>query len=106
MTLTKATLAEHLFQQLGINVREAKDLGNAVFEEIKKALEFGEQVKLAGFGNFELRVKKQRPGRNPKTGEPVPIAPRRVVTFSASPKLKKRVESWRGMKDEYRDVKP
>ncbi|CAK0745467.1 integration host factor subunit alpha [Gammaproteobacteria bacterium] len=94
MTLTKATLADHLFQQLGINVREAKDLVDAVFDEIKKALESGEQVKLTGFGNFELREKKQRPGRNPKTGEPVSIAPRRVVTFSASPKLKKRVDGY------------
>ncbi|CAK0766681.1 integration host factor subunit alpha [Gammaproteobacteria bacterium] len=92
MTLTKATLADHLFQQLGLNVREGKDLVDAVFEEIKKALESGHQVKLSGFGNFELRDKKQRPGRNPKTGELVAIAPRRVVTFSTSPKLKVRVE--------------
>ena len=91
MTLTKATLADHLFQQLGINVREAKDLVDAVFDEIKQALESGQQVKLSSFGNFNLLKKKQRPGRNPKTGEDVPIASRRVVTFSASRKLKKRV---------------
>ncbi|CAK0762964.1 integration host factor subunit alpha [Gammaproteobacteria bacterium] len=92
MTLTKATLAEHLFNLLGLNVREAKDLVDAVFEEVKKALESGEQVKLSGFGNFELRDKNQRPGRNPKTGEEVTISPRRVVTFRASHMLKARVE--------------
>ncbi len=91
MTLTKATIADHMFQQLGINVREAKDLVDAVFDEIKQALDSGQQVKLSSFGNFNLLKKKQRPGRNPKTGEDVPIASRRVVTFSASRKLKKRV---------------
>ncbi|CAK0751845.1 integration host factor subunit alpha [Gammaproteobacteria bacterium] len=94
MTLTKATLAEHLFQQLGINVREAKDLVEVFFEEIKKALESGEQVKLSGFGNFELLEKEPRPGRNPKTGEDVDIAPRRVVAFRASHMLKARVEGF------------
>ncbi len=92
MTLTKADIADHLFQQLGINVREAKDLVDAVFEEIKKALESGEQVKLSGFGNFNLLEKKPRPGRNPKTGEEVAISPRRVVAFRASQMLKARVE--------------
>jgi len=91
MTLTKATIADHLFQKVGINVREAKDLVDAVFDEIKQALDSGQQVKLSSFGNFNLLKKKQRPGRNPKTGEDVPIASRRVVTFSASRKLKKRV---------------
>ncbi len=92
MTLTKADIADHLFQQLGINVRETKDLVDAVFEEIKKALESGEQVKLSGFGNFNLLEKKPRPGRNPKTGEEVAISPRRVVAFRASQMLKARVE--------------
>ncbi|CAK0770448.1 integration host factor subunit alpha [Gammaproteobacteria bacterium] len=94
MTLTKATLADHLFQQLALNVREAKDLVEVFFGEIKQTLESGQQVKLSGFGNFNLLEKKPRPGRNPKTGEDVLIAPRRVVTFSASPKLKKRVEGY------------
>ncbi len=94
MTLTKATLADHLFQQLGLNVREAKDLVDAVFDELKQTLESGQQVKLSGFGNFNLLEKKPRPGRNPKTGEEVAITPRRVVTFSASRKLKKRVERY------------
>ena len=82
MTLTKATLAEHLFQQLGINVREGKELVDAVFEEIKKALESGQQVKLSGLGNFNLWEKKERPGRNPKTSEEMAIASRRVLTFA------------------------
>ncbi len=94
MTLTKADIADHLFQQLGINVREAKDLVDAVFDELKQTLESGQVVKLSNFGNFELREKKQRPGRNPKTGEPVAIAPRRVVTFRASQMLKVRVEGY------------
>ena len=91
MTLTKATLADHLFQQLGINVREAKDLVDAVFDEIKKALESGQQVKLSSFGNFNLLEKKQRPGRNPKSGEVILVTPRWVVTFSASLKLKAQI---------------
>ena len=94
MTLTKADIADHLFQQLGINVRETKDLVDAVFDELKQTLESGQQVKLSGFGNFNLLEKKPRPGRNPKTGEEIPIAPRRVVTFSASRKLKKRVKGY------------
>ncbi|CAK0750086.1 integration host factor subunit alpha [Gammaproteobacteria bacterium] len=94
MTLTKATIAEHLFQQLGLNVREAKDLVEIFFEEIKTTLESGQQVKLSGFGNFELREKKPRPGRNPKTGEEILVTPRRVVTFSVSQMLKKRVEGY------------
>ena len=93
MTLTKAGLAEHLFNVLGLNKREAKDLVEIFFEEIRAALEKGVCVKLSGFGNFELREKPQRPGRNPKTGENVPIKARRVVTFHASAKLKAAVGS-------------
>lgn len=81
MALTKADMADYLFDQLGLNKREAKDMVELFFEEIRVALEKGEQVKLSGFGNFDLREKKQRPGRNPKTGEEIPITARRVVTF-------------------------
>ena len=91
-TLTKAELAEFLFEQVGLNKREAKDMVETFFDEIRDALERGEAVKLSGFGNFQLRDKPQRPGRNPKTGEAIPIAARRVVTFHASQKLKSMVE--------------
>jgi len=93
MALTKADLAEYLFNVLGLNKREAKELVELFFEEIRKSLEHGESVKLSGFGNFNLRDKKERPGRNPKTGEEIPITARRVVTFRAGHKLKSRVES-------------
>lgn len=92
-TLTKAELAELLFEQVGLNKREAKDMVETFFLEIRDALERGEQVKLSGFGNFQLRDKPQRPGRNPKTGEAIPITARRVVTFHASQKLKTQVEA-------------
>jgi len=92
-TLTKAELAELLFDNVGLNKREAKDMVEAFFEVIRDALESGDSVKLSGFGNFQLRDKPQRPGRNPKTGEAIPIAARRVVTFHASQKLKALVES-------------
>lgn len=92
-TLTKAELAELLFEQVGLNKREAKDMVETFFDEIRDALERGESVKLSGFGNFQLRDKPQRPGRNPKTGEEIPITARRVVTFHASQKLKGMVES-------------
>jgi integration host factor subunit alpha len=88
MTLTKADLADLLFEQVGLNKREAKDMVEAFFEELRTALEKGDSVKLSGFGNFELRKKSERPGRNPKTGEEIPITARRVVTFHASQKLK------------------
>jgi len=91
-TLTKAELAEMLFEQVGLNKREAKDMVETFFDEIRDALERGEAVKLSGFGNFQLRDKPQRPGRNPKTGEEIPITARRVVTFHASQKLKGMVE--------------
>ena len=92
MTLTKADLADLLFEQVGLNKREAKDMVEAFFEEVRIALETGDSVKLSGFGNFELRKKSERPGRNPKTGEEIPITARRVVTFHASQKLKSKVE--------------
>jgi len=92
MTLTKADLADLLFEQVGLNKREAKDMVEAFFEELRSALESGNSVKLSGFGNFELRKKSERPGRNPKTGEEIPISARRVVTFHASQKLKGKVE--------------
>ena len=96
MALTKADLAEQLFDELGLNKREAKELVENFFEEIRGALEAGQQVKLSGFGNFDLREKNQRPGRNPKTGEEIPISPRRVVTFRPGQKLKARVEGYAG----------
>ena len=92
MTLTKAELADLLYEQVGLNKREAKDMVEAFFEEVRIALEAGDSVKLSGFGNFELRKKSERPGRNPKTGEEIPISARRVVTFHASQKLKGMVE--------------
>ena len=90
-TLTKAELADLLFEKVGLNKREAKDMVETFFEEIRTALESGSSVKLSGFGNFQLRDKPQRPGRNPKTGEEIPITARRVVTFHASQKLKSMV---------------
>jgi integration host factor subunit alpha len=92
MALTKAEIAEHLVMNLNINKRDAKEVVEAFFEQIRNALENGEQVKLSGFGNFDLRDKSQRPGRNPKTGEDIPISARRVVTFRPGQKLKSRVE--------------
>ncbi|HQR50853.1 MAG TPA: integration host factor subunit alpha [Methylophilaceae bacterium] len=96
MTLTKADLADLLFEQVGLNKREAKDMVEAFFEEVRSSLEVGDSVKLSGFGNFELRQKSERPGRNPKTGEEIPITARRVVTFHASQKLKFKVEETYG----------
>ena len=96
MALTKAEMAERLFEDLGLNMREAKELVEAFFEEIRMSLEAGQQVKLSGFGNFDLRDKNQRPGRNPKTGEEIPITARRVVTFRPGQKLKARVEAYAG----------
>jgi|SRR5690625_304850 len=92
-TLTKAELTDQLFQKVGLNKREAKDLVDAFFEEIRDALATGDEVKLSGFGNFQVRNKPPRPGRNPKTGEVIPIAARRVVTFHASQKLRDAVET-------------
>ena len=93
MALTKAEMSEYLFDKLGLSKRDAKELVELFFEEIRRALENGEQVKLSGFGNFDLRDKNQRPGRNPKTGEDIPITARRVVTFRPGKTLKRRVEN-------------
>lgn len=94
MALTKADMAENLYEELGLNKREAKDMVDMFFEEIRQSLESGQQVKLSGFGNFELREKNPRPGRNPKTGEEIPISARRVVTFRPGQKLKQRIEAY------------
>ena len=96
MALTKADMAESLFDELGLNKREARELVDMLFEDLRGALSSGEQVKLSGFGNFDLRDKNQRPGRNPKTGEEIPITARRVVTFRPGQKLKSRVEAYAG----------
>jgi len=91
MTITKADLGNTLFDEVGLNKREAKDFVELFFEKIRQALEQGTAVKLSGFGSFTLRDKTSRPGRNPKTGEEVAISARRVVTFRSSQKLKQSV---------------
>lgn len=96
MTLTKAELADQLFNQLGMSKLVAKEIVDLLFEEIRQALEQGEPIKLSGFGNFELRDKFPRPGRNPKTGEEKTISGRRVVTFKAGQKLKAVVHQYKG----------
>ncbi|VFP83564.1 integration host factor subunit alpha [Buchnera aphidicola] len=93
MVLTKAEISDYLFKKLTLNKQEVKDLVDIFFEEVRKSLEIGEEVKLSGFGNFCLRNKKQRLGRNPKTGECVAITARRVVVFKAGQKLRSRIES-------------
>lgn len=92
-TITKADLANTLFDELGLNKREAKDFVELFFEKIREALEAGESVKLSGFGGFAVREKNSRPGRNPKTGETVPVSARRVVTYRASQKVKEEVSA-------------
>ncbi len=94
--LTKADLSEKLHEELGLNKREVKDIVELFFDEIRTALESGNQVKISGFGNFDLRDKSERPGRNPKTGQEIPISARRVVTFRPGQKLKQRVEQYAG----------
>ena len=94
--LTKAQMADRLFDELGLNKREAKEIVEMFFDEVRHSLENNEHVKLSGFGNFELREKGERPGRNPKTGEEIPITARRVVTFRPGQKLKARVEAYAG----------
>ncbi|WP_440876848.1 integration host factor subunit alpha [Thalassotalea sp. PLHSN55] len=96
MALTKAEVAEHLYEKVGLSKRDAKEMVEIFFEEIRETLESGEQVKLSGFGNFDLRQKSERPGRNPKTGEDIPISARKVVTFRPGQKLKSRVEDGNG----------
>jgi len=93
-SLTKAEMAERLFDEIGLNKRESKDMVESFFDEIRSCLSENEQVKLSGFGNFDLRDKRERPGRNPKTGEEVPISARRVVTFRPGQKLKEKVETY------------
>jgi integration host factor subunit alpha len=96
--LTKAAIAEKLFDELGLNKREAKEIVEMFFGEVRNSLINNDQVKLSGFGNFGLRDKKERPGRNPKTGEDIPISARRVVTFRPGQKLKAKVEDYAGTK--------
>ncbi|NML45955.1 integration host factor subunit alpha [Ramlibacter sp. G-1-2-2] len=90
--LTKAQLAELLFEQIGLNKRESKDMIDAFFDLIAASLVDGQDVKISGFGNFQIRTKAPRPGRNPRTGEAIPIEARRVVTFHASHKLKEQIQ--------------
>jgi integration host factor subunit alpha len=90
-SLTKAQLAELLFEQIGLNMRESKDMVDAFFELISKQLIEGHDVKIPGFGNFQIRIKAPRPGRNPRTGESIPIEARRAITFHASHKLKDQI---------------
>jgi integration host factor subunit alpha len=94
--LTKADLADRLPEELGLNKREVKDIVELFFDEIRLSLESANQVKISGFGNFDLRDKSERPGRNPKTGEEIPISARRVVTFRPGQKLRLRVEKYAG----------
>jgi len=96
MALTKVDMAESLFNKLGLNKQEARELVALYFQELGASLAVGEQIKLSGFGNFYLRDKDERPGRNPRTGEKVLITARRVVTFSPGNKLKARVEAYAG----------
>ncbi|TCK01588.1 integration host factor subunit alpha [Volucribacter psittacicida] len=96
MTLTKVEIAENLMEKFNLSKRQAKALVESFFEEIRTALESGIDVKLSGFGNFELRDKASRPGRNPKTGESVAVSARRVVVFKAGQKLRSRVEKQKG----------
>ncbi|BBP46440.1 integration host factor subunit alpha [Thiosulfatimonas sediminis] len=95
-TLTKAQIAQQLSDTFGFNKRESKDLVEQFYEEISDVLVSGEQIKLSGFGNFELRDKASRPGRNPRTGEDVPISARRVVTFKPGQKLRAQIDSFDG----------
>lgn len=91
--LTKAQLADILFDEIGLNKRESKEMVDAFFDLVAGSLVQGQDVKISGFGNFQIRTKAPRPGRNPRTGEPVAIEARRVVTFHASPKLKDAVQN-------------
>ncbi len=96
MSLTKAGMAESLFNEMGLNKKESRELVDLYFEELTASLAVGENVRLSGFGNFDLRDKDARPGRNPKTGEEIPITARRVVTFRPGQKLKNRVAAYAG----------
>ncbi|MDP8034300.1 integration host factor subunit alpha [Pasteurella atlantica] len=92
MTLTKIEMIEHIIKQLELDKKTAREFVEQFFEEIRVALEKGDEVKLSGFGNFRVREKEARPGRNPRTREPVAVSARRVVTFKPSQKLKDRIE--------------
>jgi integration host factor subunit alpha len=96
MALTKADIANRLFEEIGLTKREAKEIVEIFFIQISQALASGQQVKISGFGNFELHDKNERPGRNPKTGEMIPVSARRVVTFRSGQKLRARVEVYAG----------
>ena len=96
MALTKADIANRLFEEIGLTKREAKEIVEFFFQQICDALSKGQQVKISGFGNFELHDKNERPGRNPKTGEMIPVSARRVVTFRSGQKLRARVEVYAG----------
>ena len=96
MALTRADMAESLFNEMGLNKKEARELVHLFFQELEASLAGGKQVKLTGFGTFDLRDKNEHPGRNPKTGEEIPIPARRVVTFRAANKLRARVEAYAG----------
>ncbi len=96
MALTKADMAKSLYNEMGLNTREARELVALFFQELEASLAEAEPIRLSGFGNFDLRDKSERPGRNPKTGENIPIPARRVVTFRPGQKLKARVEAYAG----------
>ena len=96
MALTKADMAKSLFNAIGLNKKEARELVDLFFQELEASLAVGEQIKLSGFGNFDLRDKKERPGRNPRTGEKIPVSARRVVTFRPGQKLQARVNAYAG----------
>jgi len=99
MALTKAVMAKSLFNEMGLNKKEARELVDSFFQELEACLADGEPMKLSGFGNFDLRDKKERPGRNPKTSEDIPIPARRVVTFRPGQKLRARVEGYTGTEE-------
>lgn len=99
MALTKADIAEQLFHEIGLTKREAKEIVELFFQQLRAALEGANQAKLSGFGNFELHDKNERPGRNPKTGQEIPVSARRVVTFRSGQKLRARVEKYAGKED-------
>ncbi len=96
MALTRADMAESLFNELGLSKTDAHELVHLFIDELVASLAVGEQVKLSGFGNFSLRDKNERPGRNPITLESAPVSARRVVTFKAGPTLKARLETYAG----------
>jgi len=96
MALTKADMAENLLAVVGLSRKESKEVVELFFDQICESLRTGQQVKLSGFGNFELHDKGERPGRNPKTGASIPVSARRVVTFHSGQKLKTRVERYSG----------